>query len=1005
MQAHYFVSTGGKGQYQYGTCLTIYEPYILSARSPSPKKGSKNGGDDNGDGSPRKKEVYLPKCLVVVSTYPYLSAFREYLVQLHRMSQMGDMPLPLERYIVNFCSEIPAPPPGSFEVQTTMLDSVIKFWCPPHNQPIPWVSLPFSHLFECLDIDNILTVWHCLALERQVLITSTQLSLLTECTEILLSMLFPMKWSHTYIPVLPHFLIPILSSPMPYLCGINKSNLAETLYDLSPDCVVVDLDSNLVTMGPSTESLPPLPTHFLRELRAKLDDNVDMVFREARSLTKVDDYSDRGVHLPSHVKMMSDAMWECRLCLFDEAFHLLFTPEMARKNILNGNDNSGVDMNENDMKYVIMSKEEKEGLRKQSQWDAVQEAFIDTYVYLLRNYRKFLVFPSKDNADASYASYGGAGFRSEEFVSSQRYDMQAFLRQLVGTQMFDDFITKRLYGSGTADVAFFDMAVDRFLKHSGIMSNVAVTGRIRRGGSAKGASSNGMGNGDRGRSGVHEKRSGIGRLLRSASPKRGKDKALTTSAATKKGEDPLLQSARVHRKLKTIVPPEPSGADLPDRALASIDSSSLQLGESKSAQLDDDDASVTSAGTQGTRSSVRSGGLTAANNPPNSPKSNVGTGAETDSLSGHPSSSYQRRHVKLKEEMERDRQNCYSYTTFPSRLDPELFGTPRPLPSAVLAEFDRQRQNAAQFRRIKGSEMDNIAGGLGGEGGKAGQHLKKGQKNTVSVEAAHDKPPSAEVATFTVFFIAFTAVVGMELLEIADDPFRGKAGPEILSTYTHDLSILAESSDDETSLTTADSTANTTIDGEEQDAMPQSAESKEGEDADTTKERETVNISGTFDDLNDRWAGSEGSLEKPEQHDNSDPLKTPLTKNSKESNSETGKPRRRFRDNMSDLQIEEAKATSKAQLGLAFEMLDMIKKRGLKAEPESYQCLIGACGRCGDTERATQLLARMHEDEIVADGVVYSWLVTAFSAESAWRKLSGNTDEDLPGEFCLEGWC
>jgi len=106
--------------------------------------------------------------------------------------------------------------------------------------------------------------------------------------------------------------------------------------------------------------------------------------------------------------------------------------------------------------------------------------------------------------------------------------------------------------------------------------------------------------------------------------------------------------------------------------------------------------------------------------------------------------------------------------------------------------------------------------------------------------------------------------------------------------------------------------------------------------------------------------------------------------------------RSRFTNTLSTLEIEEAKVTAKAQLGLAFEMLDMLKKRSLKAEPEAYQYLIGACGRCGDTERATQLLARMHEDGIVADGVVYSWLVTAFSAESAWRKLSGKADEDLP---------
>jgi hypothetical protein len=170
----------------------IWEPYIIPGRKRKPEKGDKNDGLKNHD-------VFLPKCVVLLSTYPYLMAFREYLTQLNRLSKNGEMTLPIERYITNLCKEIPAPPPGSFEVQTTVLDSIIKIWSPPHNQPIAWVSLPWSILFECLDIDNIVLVWHCLVLERQVLLTSTQLSVLTVCSEILLSMLFPMRWSHALV--------------------------------------------------------------------------------------------------------------------------------------------------------------------------------------------------------------------------------------------------------------------------------------------------------------------------------------------------------------------------------------------------------------------------------------------------------------------------------------------------------------------------------------------------------------------------------------------------------------------------------------------------------------------------------------------------------------------------------------------------------------------------------------------------------------------------------------
>jgi hypothetical protein len=42
----------------------------------------------------------------------------------------------------------------------------------------------------------------------------------------------------------------ILSAPMLFLSGINKANLAIALFDLSRECVLVDLDKNLVMLGP-----------------------------------------------------------------------------------------------------------------------------------------------------------------------------------------------------------------------------------------------------------------------------------------------------------------------------------------------------------------------------------------------------------------------------------------------------------------------------------------------------------------------------------------------------------------------------------------------------------------------------------------------------------------------------------------------------------------------------------------------------------------------------------
>mmetsp|Transcript_20122 Transcript_20122/g.47221 ORF Transcript_20122/g.47221 Transcript_20122/m.47221 type:complete len:1185 (-) Transcript_20122:1521-5075(-) len=815
---HYFVQTGGTGKKMYGTCLTLWEPTKISGR----KKTSENANDRNGESSESMSsfDVFLPKCVVLLSTYPYLMAFREYLTQLNRLSKLGEMTLPIERYITNICLEIPAPPPGSFEVQTTILDSIIKIWSPPHNQPIAWVSLPFSYLFQCLDIDNIILVWHCLALERQVLLTSTQLSILTTCSEIMLSLLFPMRWSHAYIPLLPKFLIPILSAPMPFFCGIDKASLAEALYDLSPECVVVDLDKNLVTLGPETEALPPLPPQQASALKSQLEINVGMIFREARSLTRNDDYSDSGSHLPAHVKQMAEGMWEGKLSLFDEAFHLMFTPEESRKNLLNGNDTSGMEWNDaNDQARImaVSNGDKTFALRKQSEWDAVQEAFLDTFVYLLRNYRKYLVFPSKHNE----GNYGGAGFRSKEFVENQRLDMRGFLEKFIGTQMYDNFVTKRLYGSGESDVAFFDLAVDRFLKSAGLLSNVDVGGRLLQA-------------------------AGISRTSNTSNS--SDTRSNVSNRGYQKNTEPLLQSARVHRKLKTIVPPEPFQEDLPPTS---------QNGDDIISSVTSDEKSVGS----------------------------VSTNSRTNDA-------YKSVQDKAAEILNKSKLR-YTYEIFPPEFHDEYFSTPRPLSAAVLAEFDRQKKDAAQFRRKKPVL-----------GAKKTRNGLRRANSTMDPE----KPPSPEVATFTVFFMAFTAVVGKELMGMNKELEEAEEGKRILSSYSH------------------------------------------------TPSEETKSETDTSD--------------------------------------ESTAPKSRFRDSLNALEIEEAKATGRAQLGLAFEMLTMMKKRALKADPEAYQSLIDACGRVGDTNRASDLLARMHEDGIVADGTVYACLVAAFSADTAWR--NGTKDEDLP---------
>ncbi|GMH62987.1 hypothetical protein TL16_g03601 [Triparma laevis f. inornata] len=677
---HHFVTTSEAGLKNYvmvvfeETTLPISSYFTftpLSITSTSIESSSTSLPSDSLDQEPIT--VYVPKALILISLTPFLPTFRTYLSQLYRLSTTPT-PLPLERYIRNITLEVPSPPIGTVEVQLSILDSVLRFWSPPANQPVAWVGLPFRLLFEFLRWKDIIVLWHALALERQVVLVSSQLSVLTVTSEILLSLLFPLTWTHCYIPLLPKFLFPVLSAPMPFLCGIDKRDLEEARGEINPECIIVDLDEGTVNFGAGTMPLPSLPN------RRR----------------------------------------------YDDAFNLAVRPEDVRD-----------------------EDEEEEGEGKdRGDWDAVQEAFLRFYVAMLKDYRNFIIFPSEDNPM-------GAGFKVKSFIKAQPKDFQPFLNELCVTQMFDAFITKRLYSPGEDDVTFFDESIDAKLNRYKLK--------------------------------------------------------------LKKIETPFLQSAKVHRKLKTVVSPEPSGKDLPK------------------------DAGVLDKKTN---------------------------------------------------------ERIFHYDHFPSTLNSELFGNPAPLPTVIEAE-NKKRISTARLRNHSSAAMPQATSNSSSF--FSGSSLKK-------EESSPDA--SAESATFTVFFMAYTAVVGKGLKDLDEGKLPEGDSTRFNRPSSAEGEHEVESASSETSFVSAKSNQET-----------------ESNESSTASKGRVVN-------------------KKSEVY-------------------------------------EEAKATAKAQLDLAFKVLVMMRARGLQPESYAYQCLIDACGRCGDTERVCELLGLMHDDGVVADSVVYSCLVKAFSVDSS----------------------
>jgi len=133
-------------------------------------------------------------------------------------------------------------------------------------------ALPLSNFRACelirlVDISIVVKVLAALLTERSIVIRSSNLQLLTQFSEFLLSICFPLKVpkSYIYIPVLPDHMQEYLYAPVPYLIGMLDTT---TTFSPPSDAVVLNISSGtLSSMLPVTHFPDQLLAPYVKRIR------------------------------------------------------------------------------------------------------------------------------------------------------------------------------------------------------------------------------------------------------------------------------------------------------------------------------------------------------------------------------------------------------------------------------------------------------------------------------------------------------------------------------------------------------------------------------------------------------------------------------------------------------------------------------------------------------------------------------------------------------------------
>ena len=168
--------------------------------------------------------MFAPKCLALVSKHDMPDIFRNclgliYTVYVERMVAAGGEPIRLETLIGNLLGMVVVPAPGSSPLKFSLGATGRQLIQPPLHGCMPVTRCRVALLFQQLGIRNVLTLFSAVLTEQKILFYSQSFARLTDSCLALTALIFPMRYSHTLVPVLPSSILEVLSSPTPYIIG------------------------------------------------------------------------------------------------------------------------------------------------------------------------------------------------------------------------------------------------------------------------------------------------------------------------------------------------------------------------------------------------------------------------------------------------------------------------------------------------------------------------------------------------------------------------------------------------------------------------------------------------------------------------------------------------------------------------------------------------------------------------------------------------------------------
>lgn len=347
------------------------------------------------------RKYYLPKCICLVSLYPFFSEFSKIIKTIYNYSTVLKQPMPIEKIIENLTIEVPAPPRGIFSVEYNLLNEklILKQNC---MNELPTLSVEFDKMFTVFELEQILEIFKNVMLNSRIVFFSSNICLLTPIVLSSISLVYPFTYPFNVVSILPRDAYSLIDNISSVIVGINETyydNFFEKNgIDISDMILVVDVDrKKLKTLyAKDYAPLPDLPSRPKEKLLKNINKYINEVHKRAKENSK----------------------------------------------------------------ETVKSFEQ-----------SIREIFLNFQIKIMKNYYKFL--NSEIYSHQNFQNPLQNAFKEKEFLNSVNENDRGFYTKFIETQMFCDFIYKRMTPREKReklDILFFEEKM--FLKNKNNNGNI-----------------------------------------------------------------------------------------------------------------------------------------------------------------------------------------------------------------------------------------------------------------------------------------------------------------------------------------------------------------------------------------------------------------------------------------------------------------------------------------------------------------------------------------------------